>query len=390
MAYLLLPAVQRGSLGVHIALNTSILRAPRTGIGQYIAGLSAELAKLSGTQLSFFTGMRWASQLPANAQPGYSRLSALAKCLPNAYELRRCLQQGAFNRGVKNLRPALYHEPSLWPFEFDGPMIMTLHDLTHVHYPHTQPADRLAEIERRVGPALDRAQLIMTDSQFVADELSAHYSVAPERIRVAHLGYAQRFRPRAREQLQNVASRFSLTPNQYLMCVGTLEPRKNLPLALEAYNLLPEPIRQRFPLLIAGMAGWQQDSLSKPLQAALKIGQVRLLGYLEDEELAELLAGARALLFPSLYEGFGLPVLEAMASGVPVILSPRASLPEVAGNAGTYADQSAEDWRDAIQRLIEDDHEWQLKRDLGLQQAQQFSWANCARITAAAYRETLG
>lgn len=375
---------------MHIALNASIMRAPRTGIGQYIAGLSLELAKLPDTQLSFFAGMQWSANLPANALPGYSRISALLKYLPGAYGLRRGLQQRAFNHGVKSLRPALYHEPTLWPFEFDGPMIMTLHDLAHVHYPHTQPADRLAEIERRVGPALNRAQLIMTDSQFVADELSQHYSIAPERIRVAHLGCAERFHPRAAEQLSAVTARFDLQPGSYLMCVGTLEPRKNLTVALNAYNLLPESIRQRYPLLIAGMGGWRQDTLSAPLQAAMATGHVRLLGYLEDETLAELLAGACMLLFPSLYEGFGLPVLEAMTSGIPVILSPRASLPEVAAEAGTYADpEIPEDWRDAILRLIEDDSEWQRRRNLGIQQAQQFSWAKCARLTATAYRQAL-
>ena len=90
--------------------------------------------------------------------------------------------------------------------------------------------------------------------------------------------------------------------------------------------------------LIAGMAGWRRDDFAAELQAALASGQVRLLGYLDDERLAELLAGARMLLFPSLYEGFGLPVLEAMASGVPVLLSPSSALPEVAGKAGTYVE----------------------------------------------------
>ncbi|WXL28077.1 glycosyltransferase family 1 protein [Ectopseudomonas mendocina] len=374
---------------MHIALNASILRAPRTGIGQYIAGLSKALAQLPDTQLSFFTGMGWAQQLPANPQVGYSRLSALAKCLPNAYELRRYLQQQAFNRGVKEVRPALYHEPSLWPFDFDGPTVMTLHDLTHIHYPHTQPADRLAEIERRIGPALERAQHIITDSQFVANELSHYYSVSPDRISIAHLGYAERFHPRTSNYLESFTTRLSLKARHYLICVGTLEPRKNLPLALDAYNRLPEAVRQRYPLLIAGMAGWKEQALSQPLKAAINRGNVRLLGYLDDDTLAALLAGARMLLFPSLYEGFGLPVLEAMASGVPVILSPHAAMPEVAGNAGIYADQSAEDWRDAILRLIDDDLEWELRRNQGLQQAQQFSWSNCARITSAAYQKAL-
>ncbi|MCU1719249.1 glycosyltransferase family 4 protein [Pseudomonas sp. 5P_3.1_Bac2] len=376
---------------MHIVLNASILRAPRTGIGQYIAGLSSAIVKLTDTQIDFFAGLSWSAQPPPSTMPGYSRISTLAKrYLPNAYSLRRNLQQKAFNHGVKRLRPALYHEPSLWPLEFAGPMVMTLHDLTHVHYPETQPADRLREIEKRVEPALARAQVILTDSQFIADEAQRYYGIAPERLRVAPLGYAERFRPYSATEQASVCAELGIAPGQYLLCVGTLEPRKNLPLALDAYAQLPEAVRQRYPLLIAGMAGWGPQALQGRLGTAVSSGQVRLLGYLDDQRLAQVLAGARMLLFPSLYEGFGLPVLEAMAAGVPVVLSATASLPEVAGTAGTYCPAEApQQWSTAIMRLIEDDREWLLRRRLGLEQVQQFSWANCARITTAAYRQAL-
>ena len=126
------------------------------------------------------------------------------------------------------------------------------------------------------------------------------------------------------------------------------------------------------------------------MQHALASGQVRLLGYQADTTIAELLAGARLLLFPSLYEGFGLPVLEAMASGTPVILSQSSALPEVAGAAGTYIDVLDERaWADAIQQLVEDQAEWQLRRDAGLLRAEAFSWGRCAGITASVYRQLL-
>lgn len=375
---------------MRIALNASILRAPRTGIGHYVAELATALQADSDIELELFDGWHWRRDVPAAAQPGYSRLSALVKRLPNAYALRRHLQQARFEQGGRRLRPALYHEPSLWPFEFDGPMLMTLHDLTHVHYPHTQPADRLREIERQVVRGLERASRILTDSQFIADEVSLHYGVSPEKLVVAPLGHAPRFHPRSQEQLASTLQSFGLQARRYLICVGTLEPRKNLQLGIEGYLALPEALRRCYPLLIAGMPGWGREQMQASLQRALASGQVRLLGYQPDETLAGLLAGARLLLFPSLYEGFGLPVLEAMASGTPVVLSRRASLPEVAGAAGLYIDpEDPQGCTEALQQLIEDESDWQVRHELGLAQAKNFTWTRCAQITASVYQQLM-
>lgn len=375
---------------MRIALNARILQAPRTGIGQYLVELISALRDDPQLELELFHGWGWSRQLPPAALPGYSQWTALAKQVPGAYRMRRWLDQRRFDRGAGRRAVELYHEPSLWPLDFVGPMVMTLHDLTHLHYPQTQPRDRLAEIERRVGPAVERARCILTDSQFVAAEISQHFGVAASRLKVAPLGYAQRFHPREPEQLRAGLAALGLSPGGYLLCVGTLEPRKNLVQALRAYALLPEAVRSRLPLLIAGMAGWRSDSFATELQRALATGQVRLLGYQSDQALAELLAGARLLLFPSLYEGFGLPVLEAMASGVPVLLTARAALPEVAGAAGVYIEPGDDrGWCEAILRLLDDQVEWQTRRTLGLQQARRFSWQRCARITAAAYRQAL-
>lgn len=374
---------------MRIAFNASILRAPRTGIGQYLVELVRALATDSEFEPRLFNGWNWQAQLPAAALPGYSRLSALVKRgVPNAYALRRLVEQRRFN--CKAACADLYHEPSLWPFEFDGPMVMTLHDLTHVRFPQTQPADRLVAIERHAARGVERAQRILVDSQFIADEVCAHYGVSAERVVVAPLGCAARFHPRAPEQLTARLAVVGLQPGRYLLCVGTLEPRKNLQLALRAHERLPAALRERYPLVLAGMPGWRAEQLAEPLQRALASGQVRLLGYQDDNGLAELFAGARLLLFPSLYEGFGLPVLEAMASGTPVILSRSSALPEVAGDAGLYIDP-----RDdvacaaAIQLLVEDQARWLALREAGLARAQAYSWQRCAQITAGVYREAV-
>ncbi|MHC8346931.1 glycosyltransferase family 4 protein [Pseudomonas sp. RT6P73] len=375
---------------MRIALNARILQAPRTGIGHYVAELANALAGEPDVELALFHGWGWSSDLPEAAMPGYSRLTPLLRQIPGAYQARRWLEQKRFDQG-RSPTIDLYHEPSLWPLSFDGPTVITLHDLTHLHYPETQPPSRLREIERRLADGVQRASLILTDSQYIADEAQAHFALPAERFVVAPLGVAARFHPREPEVIDEVLKAHGVEAREYFLCVGTLEPRKNLTLALRAHARLPEAVRQRFPLLIAGMAGWQGEQFSDELRAALATGDVCLLGYLPDEALAQLLAGARALIFPSLYEGFGLPVLEAMASGTPVILTNHSAMPEVAGAAGNYVTPDDPDnLRDAMSRLIDDPLHWQACREAGLQQAKLFSWERCAKATARAYRQAMG
>lgn len=375
---------------MRIALNARILRGPRTGIGHYVAELATALAREPDVQLSLFHGWGWSSELPQATLPGYSRLAPLLRQVPGAYRARRWMEQRRFDqRRCETID--LYHEPSLWPLAFEGPTVMTLHDLTHLRYPETQPPARLREIERRLDHAVQQAQLILTDSQFIADEAQRHFGVPAERLRVAPLGVAARFHPRSPEAVDSVLKAHGLEAGRYFLCVGTLEPRKNLSLALRAHARLPESIRQAFPLFIVGMSGWQHAQLNDELKKAMASGHVCLAGYLPDEQVAHLLAGARALIFPSLYEGFGLPLLEAMASGIPIITTRCSAMPEVAGEAGNYCQpDDPQGMRDAMCRLIEDHSHWQVCREAGLQQAALFSWERCAKITAHAYRQVLG
>ncbi|MDB6441863.1 glycosyltransferase family 1 protein [Pseudomonas sp. 21TX0197] len=375
---------------MRIALNARILRGPRTGIGHYVAELATALAREPDVQLSLFHGWGWSSELPQATLPGYSRLAPLLRQVPGAYRARRWMEQRRFDqRRCETID--LYHEPSLWPLAFEGPTVMTLHDLTHLRYPETQPPARLREIERRLDHAVQQAQLILTDSQFIADEAQRHFGLPAERLRVAPLGVAARFHPRSPEAVDSVLKAHGLEAGRYFLCVGTLEPRKNLSLALRAHARLPESIRQAFPLFIVGMSGWQHAQLNDELKKAMASGHVCLAGYLPDEQVAHLLAGARALIFPSLYEGFGLPLLEAMASGIPIITTRCSAMPEVAGEAGNYCQpDDPQGMRDAMCRLIEDHSHWQVCREAGLQQAALFTWERCAKVTAHAYRQVLG
>lgn len=373
---------------MRVALDVSVLQAPRTGIGEYALQLGRALQQHPELELALFDGLVWRTDLPTSPRSGYGRLSRLAKAaIPGAYRLRRQLMQRRFDQGARRLQPHIYHQPTLWPLQFDGPTIMTLHDLTHIHYPETQPADRLREIERQLPAALDRASRILVDSRFIAEEVIHHYGVAEYKLQVAPLGHASRFQPRSERQLQATLEAHQLHMRSYYLCLGTLEPRKNLDTAISAYLGLPADIRQRVPMVIIGGQGWHRKQLQLIPQQARSSGQIRLLGYQDDLNTAELLAGAHALLFPSLYEGFGLPVLEAMASGTPVIASNRGAIPEVAGNAASYADpQDVDSWRARMRELLEDKLLHATLIEQGMRRARQFSWERCARIALDTYK----
>jgi alpha-1,3-rhamnosyl/mannosyltransferase len=376
---------------MRVALNARILLAPRTGIGHYVAELIRSLQIQNDLELHLFYGRKWGKELTETSLPGYSRLAAIAKrVIPGAYHLRRLIEQHRFDAGLKSSSADIYHEPSLWPLDFDGPMVMTLHDLTHLHFPQTQPRNRLAEIERRVDKGIENAKRILVDSAFMGREVVDHFGLKPEKVVVAPLGSSSAFAPRDEADTNDTLQNHALRYRQYLLCVATLEPRKNLRLVLRAYALLPEKLRSQYPLLLVGMSGWGKNAFADDLRKALATGHVRLAGYLEQEELINIIASARALIYPSLYEGFGLPVLEAMACGTPVIISDRASLPEIAGKAGIVV--SAEDafqLREAMQTIIEDNNEWLFRRQAGLTRAKDFSWDRCAMITAQTYRDAL-
>jgi alpha-1,3-rhamnosyl/mannosyltransferase len=182
-----------------------------------------------------------------------------------------------------------------------------------------------------------------------------------------------------------------LQHGRYLLTVGTLEPRKNLSLVFRAYRRLPQRLRQAYLLVVAGMSGWHTEAFRAELNALATRGHLRLLGYVPDDALTALYSGAAMLIYPSLYEGFGLPPLEAMASGIPVITSNRASLPEVVGDAGWMVDPDDEATLcETVMAVLEGCEEARARVRLGLERAQAFTWQRCAQETLEAYRAAIG
>jgi glycosyltransferase involved in cell wall biosynthesis len=305
--------------------------------------------------------------------------------------LREIPRRLLFARGVGARGIDLYHEPNYVPLRYDVPVVVTIHDLSWLKYPGTHPLDRVRWLERGLPRALERASAILVDSEFVRQEVLVTFGLPSERVRTALLGVSSAFRPRNCTETADTLRPLNLNHGEYLLTVGTIEPRKNVGHILAAYAALPSELRDRHPLVVAGAKGWRAGDLEKELRILAGRGQIRFLGHVPAEGLPDLFAGAAAFVFPSRYEGFGLPPLEAMASGVPVVVSDRASLPEVVGDAGLKLDPDhPERTTETLAALLEDPVERAALAARGLVRAATFTWEACAQRTLGAYRFALG
>ena len=235
-------------------------------------------------------------------------------------------------------------------------------------------------IERAtLGGAVRRAGRLVCISHATERDLVARFPAAAGKSVVAHLAASARFRPdHDPVRVEEVRRRFRLE-KPFVLATGTLEPRKNLARLIEAYAGLPAPVRARHELVLAGPKGWEMEETLE--RAKAHPGDVRLLGFVPDDDLAVLYALCRVFSYVSLYEGFGLPLLEALQSGAPAITSNVSSLPEVAGDAARYVDPTTvAEIRAALAELLESEDERERLRERGLRQAAGFSWEKTARV----------
>jgi glycosyltransferase involved in cell wall biosynthesis len=376
---------------MRIALNATALLSPLTGIGQYSRHLAMGLAACEGINAEFFYGAFWSKEVRSAPLPGAaSLLPWIRSKVPFSYALRRVVQSHRFASYTQRERFDIYHEPNILPLPFDGLTVVTVHDLSWIRFPQMHPPERVRAMDKYFESGLRRASLILTDSEFVKHELMDVFGVRPERIRPIPLGVEPLFRPQSADETLPVLSSHSLLHGQYLLAVGTLEPRKNLQVALQAFMQLPPAIRKHYPLVLVGMKGWHTSALEEQMAPMIRAGEVRQLGYLSREDLATVIAGALTLIYPSIYEGFGLPPLEAMACGVPVIASDVSSLPEVVGDTGLLINpHDPEAVAQAIQMLVTDSN---TRRNLSLkalERSKEFTWDQCVTQTIDAYQQVL-
>ncbi len=374
-----------------VILSVDAIRQPLTGVGRYNLELARELAAMPDIELSFIQGIRLLRDLPEPVA-GSELLPVLrdglsAWKLPT--EIYRRLLGGARSRVLRHQpRSTILHGANYYLPAYHGPGIVTIHDVSVFLLPQHHRADRVRYMRREVALALERSALVLTVSEFSKAEIVRVLGYPAERIRVTPLGPNPRFRPGAAEAVDLRTLHGNLESGRYCLFIGTVEPRKNLDVLLDAFERLPPTLRRRYPLVLCGYRGWGSDALHARFDAAAQEGWLIYLGYVPDAALPALVAGARLFVCPSLYEGFGLPVLEAMASGVPVLHSRIAALDEVAGETGaSFPPLDVDALTEALAMTLQDER-WQARaRRDGLERAALFSWRRCAELTRDAYRE---
>jgi alpha-1,3-rhamnosyl/mannosyltransferase len=377
---------------MRVAINQLTALGAKTGIGNYTAELLRGLRIVApGDSFEAFPPRWWGS------------LSGLGRSLRGGGRGSRAGWKSAFLSPLRKLSERalggylgmarclsaidLYHEPDHVPLASSLPTVATVHDLSVLVHPEWHPADRVARFERCFARGLQQCRHLLAVSEFTRQELMRVLNVPADKITCTPNGVRSDLRPLTADELASARRRLGL-PERFLLFVGTIEPRKNLLMLLRAYCDLPASVRDGCPLVLAGGWGWNAAEFRAYFESeAIHRGVVHR-NYVPDEDMAALYSGARALVFPSLYEGFGLPPLEMMACGGAVLASTARAIVDVVGDRAHLIEPADIDgWRDAMQRIIRDD-EWLTELRTGvLERASAFTWERCARQTLEVYRQ---
>jgi alpha-1,3-rhamnosyl/mannosyltransferase len=380
---------------VKILLDVSAVSLPLSGIGRYTLELAGNLPLCPGVEeLLYLAGDRVQAEFdPAAIQPPppASRFRQWLKpllpykLLLGPYRRRRAKALAA---GLHDYRDYLFHSPNFSLPPVEGRAVVTLHDLSVFHFPQFHPRDRVNYLRDQIAHSIERADHLVTDSAFVRDELLQLFKLPAARVTAVPLGVDASFRPRPEGELQAVMARYGLRAGAYLLSVGTIEPRKNLAALLRAYRRLDPAQRRQYPLVIAGAYGWNSGPLMEQVEQMRGAGELIYLDYVPEPDLPALYAGAAAFCYLSFYEGFGLPVLEAMASGVPVICASGSALDELCAGSAEQADPEDDNGILASLQKALDDPAWRsLARERGLARAATFTWQRSARRLAEVFAE---
>ncbi len=382
---------------INVGVDGTCMRQPRTGVGTYTFSLVNHISE-GGVAIRILDGSRYrpisdyADDYSTTGAHGRDPLHTLTDIARKSQLLRK-LYRGFINRqftlAVSKLD--IFHATNFLPArKIDIPVLPLIHDVSHLRHPEWHPAQRVELLTSRADEFTD-APLINTVSQFSADEIVDTLSIPAELIRITPPGTNPVYFGKP-DQAEPLLKQLDLAPGGFFLSVGTQEPRKNLATLLQAYIDYCGRNAATQPLVIVGPQGWGDLNLPEGTDALQRSGNVRFLGYVPERVMHVLYANATAFLYPSLYEGFGMPVAEAMAAGTRPIIAAGGAPEEVAGPDGLTApalDVAA--WSAAMLRAVDENWFVDAERRSGLsRRASTFTWEENAASTLAIYHEIAG
>lgn len=391
---------------MRVVVNRLVLAGAKTGIGHYTAQLLRCLHEQAPGDLidgvpqgwvrrAHAAGTRLRPWLESRKPAGPSSAANTGPSVPTwRSRVLNALRRGGRRLLLRHFRAVcarngydVYHEPNFIPMPADVPTVATIHDLSVLLHPEWHPADRVAHFERRFRRGLTRCTHFLAISEWARQEIIHTLNLRPEQVTRTYMGIRPGLGPLPETQVRETLHRLELPP-QYLLYLGTIEPRKNVLTLLRAYCSLPGSFRERYPLLLVGGWGWNSADVAAYMDREARHRGVLHLGYLPDEHLPVLYNGARALVFPSFYEGFGLPPLEMMACGGAVLASTAGALVETVGSRAHLVEPlDLDGWRRALLRVGEDDDWWHSLRQGVTELARPYTWDQCAADTLQVYRK---
>ncbi|MEW6608544.1 MAG: glycosyltransferase family 1 protein [bacterium] len=365
----------------------SLIRKERAGLEQYLANLISHLEKIDNENQYFlffnFIRPQYQRFLPQFTSNNFHNVvcpipsKIMTRLFKASLPIESCLGKLDVFHAPRHLLL-----PSIW-----AKTVLTIHDLMFIDHPEFLKLEWVKSLEKEVHKGIKRANLIISVSLFTKNRILENWKkMSAEKIKVIYSGVNECFYPiEDKVIIDKIKHKYGIK-NRYILFVGNVEPKKNLIRLFEAFSQVKNSI-DGYNLVIAG-GGWAFDKLFQKVKESNLQKDVIFTGYISDEDLPALYSGAEIFVFPSLYEGFGLPVIEAMACGTPVITSNSASLPELARDAGILIDPfKVEDIAGAMYQLLTDTNLKMKLKEKGLQRAKLFSWEKTASETLAVYKE---
>jgi len=371
-----------------IAIDVTPITYSRGGVGYYTYKLvEAIIAIDKDDSFILYYGMKTDQRLPLFAGPNISIVQApISPRIANKL-FRQC--QIPIEMFVGNVD--IVHAPSYFVKCMKRTRsIITIHDLAYLIYPHTFPKHIIRDLEKHLKESIEHSSLILADSVSTKKDLIQYFKVDPLKVRVIYLGVDNKFmRYGIKDDESDLIESFGIE-RKYILHVGSFEPRKNIERLLQAYSLIRSNKQINHRLVLVGKDEWLEKDLFDEIRKTEYFGDVIILKDVKEDELIKLYNNAEMLVYPSLYEGFGLPLLEAMACGTPIAASYSSSIPEVVGEAAVYFDPlSVNEMAQKMFELIESEELRGKLIEAGLKRVAFFTWERTAQETINAYREVL-